>query len=533
MWGRVKRLIESLENRDAPFFFWVTAVGAIIMLRNLFESVFESQILGLSPDVYESIVRYFIHYPLNYLSGICSLAVILFLFTGERIEKIAKAVVSFSWVILLCPLIDALWLRGQTYPLGYYLSLREIGQAILYSFHPGYTFMTVSYGLRIEALVIVVMTFFYIFVKTRTVTRALGGMLSVYLMLIIILGGLPVILLALGNIPWPVGISRMPLLYGVGIRSSVFKTTDSMFAIVYMVYLTAILIFGYAMYHKEKCVRFIQNIRPFRALHYCLIAFSGAGYGYTLLYPYFHGNRINILIIPALWLGILGIWKSAVVFNDICDHPGDMMTNNNRPLPQGVFKTDEYRGLGLFCLIIGSGFLFCISYFAFLLGLTFWLAYFIYSCPPLRVKKIFPCNMIIIVFNGIVLFLAGLSIFTGSSSYDYLNGPILLSLTLPYLLAVHVITLKDIESDRKERVNTLAVLAGKEKAKNIMAILSFIAFPSVGFLLHIYVLMIPGIVFGTIAALLVLRRKWDEKLFFANYLVYFFIVTGVYWIKMR
>ena len=157
--------------------------------------------------------------------------------------------------------------------------------------------------------------------------------------------------------------------------------------------------------------------------------------------------------------------------------------------------------------------------------LLFEALYLVYSTPPLRLKRFFPINMMIIGLNTLAALLLGYSIFGGVKTADKVPAGFMILVPLGFFLAANIITIKDIAADRQDGGMTLPVLFGEKWGKIVIALLALLSFLLVPLILGIQQLWLVSILFGMLAGLWVLRKKWQENLFFITYFVYALIAA--------
>ncbi len=531
--GSIKNYIRKREEVKAGAGQWALTLTAVIMARNLLEGMFIDGTLGFSAKIDISIMRFFFHYPLVYLSTAAALIIVLHIFTREDIVRLARAVLSFFWIIVLGPLFDAIFLGGKHFPLGFFYSIRVAVKSIVCFFMPFISLETASPGVRLEIFIMTMLIAAYLWYKTGKVLRTVFGTLAGYFTILFVSATIPVVLLFILDMPYTLHHLSDNLLKQLTMPGTVFFVQDSVYALIYAVFLAILLLVAYALYDRRKFAALARNIRPLRVLHYMLLSFLGAGY--ACLSSDVSLTRVpgNIFALSGLLFGMFFLCQSAAVCNDIIDRGSDELSNRCRPLVQGAVKEDEYRIIGNIFFFIGICSIIAVSYYGFLVALLFWLLYYVYSCPPLRLKKIFILNMAIIALNGFLAFFAGISIVRGPGSFSVLNGEIFSLLTIPFFLGMNFITLKDVEGDGLNGVQTIPVIFGKEKGKKIIAGLSLGAFTVPGIILCMPGLLLPGFFWGSMAAWLVMRKKWNEKLFFLVYYLFFLTVIVLYWQKIR
>jgi magnesium-transporting ATPase (P-type) len=109
-----KRLIESLENSDKPFFYFILAFLFIVMIRGFLEILV--YYAPIEPFLTNSS---FAHTYFFYASVITSIILVFYLVTGCPVVKITKTTAGFFSVIFLGPLWD--FFSGSRVCMTYYL----------------------------------------------------------------------------------------------------------------------------------------------------------------------------------------------------------------------------------------------------------------------------------------------------------------------------------------------------------------------------------------------------------------------------
>jgi 4-hydroxybenzoate polyprenyltransferase len=217
-----------------------------------------------------------------------------------------------------------------------------------------------------------------------------------------------------------------------------------------------------------------------------------------------------------------------VVANDIIDVQSDRISNPNRPLTLGLIPPEEYKAIGWIYFLLSVGLAFNVSMTALFIILFFNALYLVYSAPPLRIKRFFPLNMLVIGINSLIAMLLGYSLFGGVKTLELFPNEFKILIPLVFFLSANIITIKDIEADRKDKVITLPTLLGAKWGKITIALLALISFLSVPLILDIPRLWPATILFGIIAGLIVMMKKWHESIFFINYFAYAMVAAYFY-----
>jgi len=110
---KVNGLIERIENKKITPWCIAFYVYCISILRGVLEGLLEYH--KALPPFFDL----FIHFPLWYLNVFLSTILLLWLFTGEKAQKIAKVVFLFTPIIIVVPLIDFFVSSGRGFMLGY------------------------------------------------------------------------------------------------------------------------------------------------------------------------------------------------------------------------------------------------------------------------------------------------------------------------------------------------------------------------------------------------------------------------------
>jgi len=259
----------------------------------------------------------------------------------------------------------------------------------------------------------------------------------------------------------------------------------------------------------------LKDMRLTRMLFYILMILLGVAIGYKnydmLRYGLPEFLFINILtLIICLMLGIF----FSIVTNNIVDYNIDKISNKERPLFKENFPLKDYILFGIICLILSLFGAFIVSYLGFFFIFLFIGNYFIYSMPPIRLKRIPIFSKLTISLNSLFLTLLGFSLFLESSDVIHLTSfpTEYIIFFLLFTLAANFIDIKDYEGDKKEGIKTLPVLLGLETSKKLIAFLFILPFLFTGFLNPD--LMIICILLSIVNLLLITDKNYNEKYLF-------------------
>ena len=179
------RVVDHVENHPTPFERYLHLFFAVLAVRLALE-FFSSHRLFTLDDV--------VHIGLWFVFIVLAFVLQLHLFSGERIEKVAKLVVVFYMFAWSAPILDLLTSRGVPARMNY-LSLHSFRDiAWSYVTVGGSSMMRgATLGIRVEIVLLVLASFNYVRIKTGSVTRGLLGAWSIYTVLFLS-GAVPLLL---------------------------------------------------------------------------------------------------------------------------------------------------------------------------------------------------------------------------------------------------------------------------------------------------------------------------------------------------
>jgi len=541
MLNKLKRFFDSIESMQIGFGWWMACFSCIIFIRNFLEGALESpKTIGCSEDPYFSIVIFTSHYSLLYVSQFLILAVILWLVTRERIERISKTLIVF-WIIWFPPVFDFIWSGGQGENISYPHNFSQVWDFFVNCFNPWASFpQTAPPGIRVEFVIACLLSIVYIFVKTRNLIKSLAGAALFYISLTFYVFGFLVVL-AYG---WHAFFPDMPPLTEAGVlpyqqvfyAPSLIPLAYLAPSLLYLMVIVVGLFIWYYLYDCRRCLALVKNIRLTRSIHFSGMTLAGILLGYLVEGKNFFGvfgNPIDYLAGGSLCLSIFFGFQAMVVVNDIFDVESDQISNPGRPLGLGIIPLEEYKIIGWIYFLLATFLAFNVSLTAMWILLLFEALYLVYSTPPLRLKRFFPINMMIIGLNTLAALLLGYSIFAGTKTMNKVPSGFMILIPVGFTLAANIITIKDIEADRRTGVMTLPVLLGDKWGRRVIALLALASFLAVPFILGIPQLWLISGLFGILAGAWVLLPKWRETPFFVTYFIYALIASGMIKLHMN
>jgi hypothetical protein len=247
------RVVDHVENHPTPFERYLHLFFAVLAVRLALE-FFSSHRLFTLDDV--------VHIGLWFVFIVLAFVLQLHLFSGERIEKVAKLVVVFYMFAWSAPILDLLTSRGVPARMNY-LSLHSFRDiAWSYVTVGGSSMMRgATLGIRVEIVLLVLASFNYVRIKTGSVTRGLLGAWSIYTVLFL--------------------SGAVPLLLGLVVRGFrlAYRQGDQS-TLLFLLTLDLALLFAAFWRHSARWMRQVMAAIPWGAgLVAVLLALLGAGLG--------------------------------------------------------------------------------------------------------------------------------------------------------------------------------------------------------------------------------------------------------------
>ena len=437
--GIIERAIKATER--ATLLQCLITITSWIFLRLFFEGILESHHrIGLSVFSYRSLRAYFVHFPMFYLSLFLLLVIIIAAITGEEIKKVTKTSSVGLFVLLLVPSID--WALNRGYLITYPVRLEPYFAGFL---NPlvDISGIGVSPGQRISIVLITLLAGIYCYVKTRSFVRSVFLCIT-SLIVIVCFGGLTTILA--GNRPEHVFIS-----------GSILYTDTQKFSAIYTLLFLVLFFFFLHKADRKQFGWISKSMRIERMVFYGATSIFGFFVSMHQLGVGYDGEVFSYLGLTVMFLCLgLGFW-SVQIINDLFDVNVDRVGSKQNPLLLGVPRT-LYKSSG-FCLALLS--MCCalvINYSALLIVSAYLLLGFIYSAPPVRLKRVPLVSTFIIAVAVILAIGAGFSVLYGVRAMNAIPERLL----IPTLIAVTIgFAAKDIDhvdGDKASGIITLPVL---------------------------------------------------------------------------
>lgn len=219
-------------------------------------------------------------------------------------------------------------------------------------------------------------------------------------------------------------------------------------------------------YRPGSLIRILKNIRPIPSIAFVLTTFTG-----YLAAKHLGGKEDFSLLILAS-VSVFFSWLFAVFINDIFDKPIDMISNPQRPLPQGFFSIREYLLISSFFAIYAISFSAIINIYT-ATGIIIWLILgILYSVPPLRLRLNLSGHLVIGISFALSFCIGFFSIIPSVSLLlNQVNLPFISILILSGTLIPLAKDIKDEMADRKAGIKNLFTIFGSTTGRLITTLI--------------------------------------------------------------
>jgi len=459
---KFEAISDRLENSKVPLSYFILTFIFSITLRNFLEyfSNYSTRGLGITWSGHLHVYSFWIAIAL-------AIIFLLRVATKEKVEKIARVVLPLFFLILIAPVVDLIIGHGEGLKMTYLLpNFHENLLLRFFTLGGAYERSGITPGQKLEIILFLLIGFIYFYNKTKKIFISLLHTLSLYT--IIFLFAIPMFIST-----WLFGF--------LGFKTVPFGDSLTTFH-----FLEAI-IFGLAIAYveyKKYFVIILKDARFSRIIYFFSI--FAMGVAIAVRGSRFDFSASTLLNLVCVSLGILFASLYSIIMNNIADYDIDLISNPDRPLINKSIEIDLYKKLAVLFLFLSLFYSALVSFTVFFLVLLFIGNYFIYSMPPLRLKRITFFSKLIIAINSLAFALMGYSFTTGL--YGGFPGILYLLLLVGVTATANFIDIKDFEGDKKAGVKTLPVVLGQKTAKIVIGSFFLIAYPAfyIFFISHDY-----------------------------------------------
>lgn len=446
-----KQVIDYLENTEQSVFTCVISGLFAIILRNFIEAFSQKSGNYLNLDAFYFALNVW-HFSLSYIV-MAMIYVLLFYFaTRTDIVKIIKVIFPSLILLWLAPIIDLFSSYGRGRDVYYF---HAFGQSDLFKNYFTYVsyFSGITIGMKVEVFIILLGCFCYFRFKGVNTAFSFIYTLLAYSCNFIFACSL---------------IIAYKILMITGFS---FHIADINYYMIYFYSFCLLVVLLNILWiaHKTLFLAIINDLRILKIVHYELMLFLGLLLGFVIQNkPIAVQLHVNAGIIPEVICISISIVFAAVftiVMNNMFDVDIDKINSPHRPLIRQKIDIKMYEKAGWIALGISVYFACLAGAKACFIMMTMIALYYVYSVPPIRLKRVFLLSKLTISGSSLALVILGyLTVVNNLLQFPKLWYPIFL---IGVTLSANLIDLKDQPGDALFGIKTLPVVLGLQRAKFI------------------------------------------------------------------
>jgi 4-hydroxybenzoate polyprenyltransferase len=514
------RFISRLEDTPVTVAGWLATFLGVLWIRYLLEAFSSPDPNGFLPSTVSTLV----HFTMYYLATVTLTVVTVSAATRISALRMMRAVLFVLPIMWLGPLVD---LSRGVYAKMSYVPVATPADLVHYffTFFGPLTGFGATLGLRIELGILIVLIGVYVYTRTSRLTAALLGSFLTYVWIFvtftipsIISFVLPAggILTALhGSLVYR---SFLPPAELYSINTIGDFLTDAILAQTFYLLLCVSSVVWFLRTQKDATIAMLKNVRLARVSHFLTVAVLGA------LIALAEGNVVQWSLLDGITVTVAALvivfaWLFAVATNDLADEPIDAISNASRPLITGAVTRGMMRDAAfIFGVMTLLGALALGSYSFFLMTI-FTAAYYIYSMPPLRLKRVPMLASALIGIASLCCALLGFFLISVRRELIVFPSSVALLVVLFFTLLTNVRDLKDSAGDASAGISTIPTMLGERRARIIIGALMCLAYILVPLFIAIPALWVPSLIAG-VASGIGIWLGFGERYAFALYFTY-------------
>ncbi len=522
-----------LYANSVPITFnsWVISFVGIVLIRTFLE-----QFSSFKPGEFILInLSSIVHANIFFLASTLGLMVILMFFTKTNIKEVSAICLFGLFVIWIPPIIDLIFGGVGGHKMGYlFMNGRELLLQFGTFFLGGQVNSGMTLGMKAGGALGVIFSYIYVYAVTKNVFRALGAGILFYIFLFFIGSTPSLIALFLPTQNEPVISIIQSIVSSQIIQNNLdpnFTATNQgliefgfnkiMIGINTLVAILVTFSFFF-LATRKKLIAILKNSRPERIFYFFLL-FT---FGIALAPGVWFTNWIDIQSYLLAIIAFVCAGMFSVCQNDIQDEEIDAISNKNRPLVTKELSRNDLETASkiflLFALLSAYASSLYVLFFT-CLGLSI---YFIYSNPPLRLKRF-------VILNSSLVGLACLSAILGGF---FLVSPDKAIAAFPFGLAVAILVfhaavanirdIKDFAGDHAVGIKTIPTLLGLKTSKKLIAGVICFFFLLIPWYFHLPSLVVLSAVASLLSWYFINEENYKEWKAFAVYLIYLIFIIG-------
>jgi 4-hydroxybenzoate polyprenyltransferase len=532
----MQRAMEKLRlyAQSVPITFesWILSFAGIVLIR-IFLEQFSSFLPGRFPVIDLPTI---LHYSAFYLASILIMMSILLLFAKTSMEEISVICLFAFSIIWIPPIIDILAAGVGGHTMSYLFVPGKELMLRFVTFFGGHIDSGVTLGIQIEVILGIIFSYAYVYAVTKNIARAIGAAFALYFFLFF-LGSMP----SLITLFLPEQMSSSAYLLKSMTSSHViqnsihpsFSATDTGLIdlafnkIMLGINIIVAMIAGMFLFFKgaqKKFIAMMKNSRPERIFYFFLLFIFGTTLAHTL--------PTNWIDAQSYILAILALFSAAmfsICQNDIHDEKIDAISNTGRALISKDLSRSDMEMASKIFLLFAILSAYASSHYVLFFTCLMIFIYFIYSNPPLRLKRFVLVNSGLISLAAVSAVLAGFFLVNPGKSILAFPFELVVAIVIFHTATSSYRDIKDFEGDRAAGIKTLPVLLGLERSKKLIAGIICFFFLLIPWYFHIPSLLIPSLIVAALSWYVINEknyRGWKSSAVHTAYLILIIIAVA-------
>lgn len=528
--SRVATHIESMQMSPAE---WMSTFLCISIVRFFLEAFSSRNVTGyLASDATTNA-----HFVIFYLVMVLSLALLMSVMTERPFAESAKIALAGLPLIWVAPLVDLAvtggWRMAYIFEHPYQLFINFL------TFFGPIKSPGVTLGIKVELAILLLLVIGYVYMRTASKLRSVGAGVVAYV-IIFISGAFPSLLMI--GAPqtasviqgWWMLISQSLIGFTALHPDETFtsiRTFEVLFDIAMLQcwYLVLLVLVATILWRSTPRVftAVMRNIRPPRLAHYLGLVVIGGYVAYSL--EPFHRVWVlldGVTILVALF-SISLAWVCAVSSNDLADESIDSISNDDRPLIRGEMNKSEMKNIA-----VGAGALAILgayslgSYSLYFIAMYTAVA-FIYSMPPLRLKRIPFLATFLLSLACLSATMFGFFLVSQDRQLEAFPSRLALLIVIAFTLGMNWKDLKDIKGDAANGIMTLPTILGEQTGRMVIGGMLFTSFMLVPVFSAQMIFIIPSAIAGLMLWVGVVQGR-GSRFVFGVFFMAILILLGMF-----
>jgi len=518
----IEKLKERIDRIEVTPAQWIIAFACIIIIRCFLEALSSPS----SSGIIASDAPTLIHYSLFY-SSIALASMLVFQYALPTWKKSLPVIALFGLTVMFAPpIIDLLASSGKGMSMAYIV---QSPAAMVYSFLTFFgPFVTrgATIGIRVELAAVFIGVGAIVYYVRKSIWRSLVTMLVLYAV-VFVSGTMPGMISAVaglfsGSISDPNQFLISSILHSSTLANNIHGTLlyssfqrlleigfDFMMGRVWFLVSVGLAIAWFFTNLKRQTKAVFGNSRPERTARYIFLVLLGALIAYHQ--GSFSMNWNDWLALATLSLSFYFSWMYAIYTNDIFDVKIDLISNSHRPMPNGSLSLSEMRSVSLLFLVPALIGAYLSGYYAFFCVLFFNAAAYLYSVPPLRLKRVPLVSALVVAICCLSTVMAGFFTFSSSKEISAFPVGLIAGIVCVFFLAEHMKDIKDAEGDRVAGVMTIPNMLGPVWGVRVVGMLAALAYLIVPLVAGRSVIFVGSIPAAAITYWLAVRKPYVER----------------------